>query len=448
MRSTGGTILSEKSSPASTAIAELIGEKTNVLDISDIIILSKSRDFLSLIARKLLDRSDFNSLIFTPIHSKKIKNSKIQFQDCNRNKECITKKLSYILESFISIKGNNVIDNFFSVETKTLHKKTASAILQAVKEGMLEMRINILSTTIRQQKDVINKVIFEKNSLLKDVSVEGINREQEQKISDKKLLEGKITNLEHELQKQKVTLELAQSKLEQTKNILKRKRVNTKDIDLVEKIANLSTDIRNLKRDIQALELSQGSLGVADKQILNQLKANLSAKERKLRSIKSQSKLTYTDTKFLTKKDVSSKDLNFEFKVAKSQVAKTIQRLTLLKDNRARMQIEIKENSKKIDEYSPVFEQIKLLKNKLSHLSLLASTITPDIKFDDEISPVRSFKRTTKVKVIIYSAFLTLFFIFIIITIRYLIDPRIYDEEELAKNFQDLDVIGQTPDFK
>jgi hypothetical protein len=70
------------------------------------------------------------------------------------------------------------------------------------------------------------------------------------------------------------------------------------------------------------------------------------------------------------------------------------------------------------------------------------------VVFDKEADPSREFKLTTKLKVILFASVLSVFVLIIVLTIRYLVDPKILDEEELKKTYKELDVIGKSPDFR
>lgn len=448
VKSIGFSIVKDQSSGASKTIASLMGEQVNYISYNDILLITKSHDFLVSISRKLIEHKDFNKFIFDSIMSKDIKTNAEIFGYCQKNITCIEKDIKGRIEGFFKIIENQVVDNYITIEVKTLDEETTNALTQAAQESLTELRIRSLTNVLGEQEKVIERLISEKNTSISNVNLEDIGKNIEIKKSDLSLLELKINDLEKELQKQKISLELSQSKLEQTKNVLKNEKVSSKDIDLVDKIKILSADILNLKRDIQAVELSQGELGSSDSAVLNQLKKNLSRKEDELNKAKSETRLTGADTEFFNRKDNFSNDLSFEYKVASSQVQKSVQRLKSLKEEKILKQKEIQDMEKRIEEFSPEFSQLKLLKNKLSQIVLLKSTISIDLIFDKEGSPTGRFKRTTKAKVLIYTFALVLFSLFSAIVLRYMLDSRIYDEYELKQNFQDLEIIGRTPKFK
>jgi hypothetical protein len=48
---------------------------------------------------------------------------------------------------------------------------------------------------------------------------------------------------------------------------------------------------------------------------------------------------------------------------------------------------------------------------------------------------------------IFVSIFFSCFLLLFVVILRYIFDGRIYDEYELKNNFEDLEIIGNTPDF-
>ena len=101
----------------------------------------------------------------------------------------------------------------------------------------------------------------------------------------------------------------------------------------------------------------------------------------------------------------------------------------------------------KFEEYKPSFEYLKLLEGKLVQIRLIESTVVSDIVFDNNASPVVGLKRSTKMKVFIVCTGFGIFLAFVYLIARYLLDSKIYDEDELKSNFNDLEIIGNTPDF-
>ena len=76
------------------------------------------------------------------------------------------------------------------------------------------------------------------------------------------------------------------------------------------------------------------------------------------------------------------------------------------------------------------------------------STVVSDLKFEHELGPKIVFKSLSKVKSFLYSIVLSLFLVLMVIILLYLLDDKIYDKYELERTFEDLSVIGNTPDFE
>jgi hypothetical protein len=238
--------------------------------------------------------------------------------------------------------------------------------------------------------------------------------------------------------------EITQTKYEQAKKVVR--GASESDQDTLEHLGQLSKKIKNLKQDIRALQLS--TQDGEDSLIIKKLKKDLYRKEKLYKRLKSKTHLTSVDQRFIQTKDKQSKSLEFEYKTSKKQVIRTQKELARLKQEQVSLISILEKNEAIIEKAKPTVEYIKLLSSKLMQLKVLESTLISDIIFDKKASTTSAFRRTTKIKVLLFATFISFFFTFMIIIIRYLSDPRIYDEYELQKTFSDLEVIGKTPEFK
>ena len=77
----------------------------------------------------------------------------------------------------------------------------------------------------------------------------------------------------------------------------------------------------------------------------------------------------------------------------------------------------------------------------------MASTMTSDLVFEEFSKGTREFRRSSLVKILMFSFLLTSFVYLFSILLRYLIDDRIYSEDDLKTYFTKLDFIGEVPSF-
>ena len=445
IQSTNLTFIIEDSNSPTKAIAKLVGEDTQNLTQSDVVAIGNSPDFIELLSSNLTKRKDFKLLSFDSLKTKKIRFNDQLYKTCNDNQECLTKKVSDSISGFFNLVPSAVIDRMLKLEVKTLTKVTSKSLLQEIRRTLKIFRVQTIKHSVVEQATVTNEIIERKYEEMENLDMAA---SKQQFIISKhalKNMELRVFEMEKAYQKQEISLNFSKSQVEQTKSMIK--NITDKDINLTSKVRIVDKKIKNLRRDIQALELSLEHLSENDKEILQKLKRDLRKKIKQRNKLKKQTKYSSTTKQFLDNKDESSNDFNFNYQVAKKQFDRTVKNLKKLREEKRTLQEKVKKNEVVILRNQPTYEYILLLEKKKLQLALLESTIISDITFDKKSSSVRAFRRTTKGKTFVFSLFISLFSVFVTTIVRYLFDPRIYDEYELQKNFQDLNVIGNTPDF-
>lgn len=439
------TFKKDDTNSPSEAIAKLVGEKSTQLESSDIIAITKSPDFKVLLSKNLSNDPRISKITFSNLKSKDIKLAEQEFSSCNENQSCVQNLIEKKVSNFFSLAQNDLIDKMMKLQVKTLTPLSSDVILDNVHKTLIEFRLSQIKRSIIEQKKISQQLISEKKEELKEIKYDEAVNQMAHDRSALDALSKSISNLESLYQRQKLDAEVTETQYQQTKKV--GNRTSEADKDTLEHIAQLSKKIKNLKADITALQISQGNISQEDSMIVDKLKNDLKNKQNRLKKLKSKSKVTFLDSKFIENKTQRSKNLEFEYKVSKKQIEKTKIQLKKMRKAKEKLISRIEYNDIILAKGKPTAEYIRLLSNKLMQLKILESTIISDIVFDTKPSPTKAYRRTTKIKVGIFSGFITLFILFFTIFLRYMLDPRIYDEYELQKTFEDLDVIGKTPEF-
>jgi len=443
------SIMKEDAQSASKSLAALIGEKTEDLTAIDILSISNSPDFSFAAAEKLIARDDFNILSFQDISDKRVLQNSELFKSCYEEKSCVTKKLSGQVRSLYNVTTLDPTGQFLLLEAKTLEPKSTMVLLDVLRDTLIEARIKRLQASIDSQRELTEKLIAQKKIEIDALNVTEAKSKVASYTNDLKMLNDRISSLEMNIQTSKEQEEMYTSRLEQTTKLVKGTNVTDNQINISTKIRRLEEEVRNMRSDISALELSSSTMQTADQQILKQLKQELELKSKELVEAKKLgSAKVESEVKYATDKNMSTTDLEFQAQVLKQQRQKTEARLAELKAKRDRIIDSMKVYESQLDKQLPVEKYLDILNNKLLQLSLMRSTVIPDVKFDMKPSGVDSFKRTSKPKVVFFALFMSIFILFIVTVVRYILDPRIYDEYELKKTFDDLEVIGKSPDFR
>jgi len=67
--------------------------------------------------------------------------------------------------------------------------------------------------------------------------------------------------------------------------------------------------------------------------------------------------------------------------------------------------------------------------------------------FEDFGREAREFRRSTIIKIFLFSSLMAGFFYILSILLRYFMDDKIYSEDDLKTYFANLDFIGEVPSF-
>jgi hypothetical protein len=428
------------------AIARIVGENQEGLNSAEIIGMFSSLDFIRKLAEDIYAHKNFEKIIFSSLVSKKRMTLEEQLQGCEGDSECSIKTIMALVSGLYHIEQDQNVMKKFVIKVKTLDKATTVFLLNLLEKTIQEERKGSIKHILLQQKNVMQDLSLKKRTDLKlqdPLELENKNRALKEEL---KQMTDRIQIVQGHYHSKKVELDLMESKLEQTKNTLK-KRFTQREVNLSRKAKALNKKIDKLRQDINAIEVSLADLSTEDQGIIVDLKNEMKAAQKELRAIPNYRKYIGSREDFLKKKDVNSNDITFEAQVKRRQFARIESELKSL-------QVKITEKSKlqkdieaRLDTIKPDLEYIKLLEKKLVQLTLLESTVVSDFVFSKNVTDVSTYKRTSRGKMLLFAGFVSFFLLFTVVLLRYLLDTKIYDEYELKKNFENLEVIGNTPDF-
>ena len=199
--------------------------------------------------------------------------------------------------------------------------------------------------------------------------------------------------------------------------------------------------------DLNALETMAEVDSTQDQLIIQQLKSEIKLKEQEIKALGEVERSYASVDSFLNKQDKSSSFDNFNYKVLQGEIKQTKSELEKLSSQKKAIESKRLYYADKLKNLQPSFTYLKILEEKWVQLELIKWTVVVDLEFDEHIGGTHRFKRTTLSKIIVFSAMISFFLVFIGILIRYVFDPRVYDVYEISKNFKGLDIIGNTPEF-
>ena len=438
--------IADEQDSATSAIASLLGEKTGSLSPSEVIGMIQSTDFLQKAAILLHENEKVMDLNFAGIIAEKPLKAEHLFKRCDGKKECEIVALRNVIGKFFMITEDRVVEKKFWVNVKTLDMTTTQVLTEVVIETVMEARKETIRHHISQQLKISEELVYNKKEEMKRIDLDALIQEKKKLEAKAQELNAKLASYNNFYHDQKLKLSYAETRLKETKDTIK-KKVSDSDKEKFKKKKNLEAKLDKIDADIEAIKLVSKNLSSRDSQILNQLEKDKKKTKREIASIGNLGRSVKNVMKFLDKKDSESDVTEFDYQVLKGQFVKVKKDYNKVLKEKNEVINKLSHYEKKIEELKPSFEYLKLLEQKIIQLKLVESTIVPDLVFDKERLPVSSFKRASKGKVVGFSFGISLFLLILSIFVRYLFDDRIYDETELSKSFEDLTIIGNTPDF-
>jgi hypothetical protein len=430
----------------SSAIASVLGEQTNTLTASEVVGIIGSLDFQQEFSKEVIKDKEFHELNITPLNSKEKVNLSTIVEACNGLESCIENRVRGIIFGFIRILPDRLVVNKYFVQVNTLDPDTTRFLLNKISDKIVRSRVSAirrnLDEQIRMSRELADtkRAELEKVDLkhLKDqvktykVSLDSINRKIERNNSFRQTL--------------KLELALAETQVNETKKVYK-DNIEADKLLTFQKRQRLELKVKKLEEDIAAIRSVSYSISSQDNVILTQLRDELKKAKRELSAMGTAGRKVSSDAKFILSKENESNYTEFDFKVKKEQYKKASVTYEELVKERDKTTVELSKLEGQLEDLQPSFEYLKLLEQKIIQLTLLNSTVVSDLVFENQLSSQSIFKKVNKSKIFLFAFSVSLTLLVVLISVLFLMDDRIYDQQELEKSFEDLTIIGNTPDF-
>jgi len=438
--------VSAESESASSAIASVIGEKTNGLNPTEVIGMTKSLDFQQEFAEKVYSHKSFQQLNLKSINQKGVFSMDVFLASCSGERECIYKKIRGRISGMIKIKEDRTVTNRYLLEALSRDTLTTRVLLEEAAEMIVGVRIRTIRHKIQEQIKISKELSAEKRDELEKVNLSTLKENKKKLESELNDLNFKIQSYSAFLSRLTMDLDFMETQLKETKRVAK-SGIKSSKIITFQKRKRLEDKVKRLESDIGAIKIVADRLSEQDEVILKQLKRDLTNTQVELKSMGNKGRGVSSEEKFLTKKEGEESFTEFDFKVKKEQLVKTQREMDSTQANKNIVLDKLSVLDASLEKIKPSFEYLKLLEQKVIQLNLLNSTVVGDLVFENEFGAEKVYKKVSRSKVILFSIGLILFFLVAIILTLYLLDDRIYDQFELEKSFDDLTIIGNTPDF-
>lgn len=429
------------------AIATLIGEKTGVMTEAQIIGMINSLDFQKHLADKVIAHPELYQLNLSPVNNKKSWDMDSHLASCQKDNQCMNVRLRGLIAGKVAILPDPNIENHFILRVTTLDEKSTNILLEETSKLIIDTRVSSIKKQLSDQLSVSKSLKIEKEKELSDIDYDKLLGQKRNIAQDLKATNVRLNSLYNDYRRTKEKLSLMETRYVETK------RVASSDVTLNDKAAfearkKLEKKIKNLKSDIWAVEKSTDKKTAQDNAIIAQLQKDLAKAKRDLKKMGARGRRSVASQgNYLNQKTDESNYVEFDYNVMKKQYVTMKKDYKALNVKKDKLSNELNAVAAKVDKLEPTMEYIKLITSKIMQLTLLESTVISDLVFEKEFGGTRVFKKTTKSKVIIFSLVLATFLVMVCIILRYLFDDRIFDRVELEKSFEELSIIGNTPDF-
>jgi hypothetical protein len=443
----GFKYISEGSNSPTSMIFSMLGEKTSKLDPTEIISYGSSVDFQYKVADEILESSELRKLNFNSINSKEISTFDEIFADCKDSKECRRDKIARIIGSFYNVKMDTDIIDRYHLIVRTLDHRTTDTLVKIISKTIDEDRLKQIRYFVTSQVKISEELLSKKKNEVNMSFVKGMVNEKARLLVKIDALHNRTDAIRRIYYSDRTKLNKLETERSQTKKILARSnKASNNELFKVVEAKKLKQKNRQLRDDIASIKTSFSSADVSGSDIIGKLKNELEVNERRLASIGDVASATLNED-FAASKENKQMNTEHNYNVSIKQFNMTkVEFEKLNKDFeetvKKKADIEIK-----LLDHQPNLQLIKLLEQKLVQLKLAESTIVSDLIFDSFQSELSSYKKIAKTKMIFVSIFFSCFLLLFVIILRYIFDGRIYDEYELKNNFEDLEIIGNTPDF-
>ncbi len=429
------------------SLGALLGGNESSVSSAEIIQSARSITMYQKLAEKLYLHPHFKDLNYNKIGAKEPQIFSRLFSGCGENKACFINKLRGYLPALYSVKVNSTISTKYNLHVKSLDFQTTKILKETIPQVLRAYRLKIIKDSLLEQMRISEELILKKQKELTEGELSKVVILVQRNDEELKDINLKLALSFSAFNSAKSKLEQAKIYFNETEKTIK-KRVSGKALARSKRIRFLKNEIQEIRENISSMLAIADGPSSPEIEITKELKRELRRKRRELKKIdiKRGRSVTSMD-RFLESKDITSSGNEFNYTVARKQFEgieinhhELLEKKSLIMTRREGL---LKDQEKTL----PSFEILKVLQAKLMQLKLIESTTISDLVFDDISPGINKVKTKTKEKMILFSFAISLFLTLFLIITRYLLDVRIYDEYELKMNFEDLEIIGNTPDF-
>lgn len=432
--------------PAMKMLSAFTGDSKDNQKAHQILGLRKSMDFSRRVATRLMNNEAFLNMRFDLNYfgDNTLKAREI-VKKCGGKDECVHRLLVELIPSFYEIFDRDRAGVTFTVEAKASDELTAQVIIKELQESIQEFRISTLKSTIAQQEKTNLEILAIKQKEMQEAQFY-------QHLEEKDLIDSQLKDINDRIDvhskifaEVKSTVASLESRVERSRAVVG-KKVGIDQIEREKRRSELKERIEKLNKDLNALEISNFEYSEKDKQVITNLKNELAEKKKTLNRLGHGNGSSSMDS-FIKSSEEKINSTELEYKVAKDQY----EALNEAYEQYVAEKNELLEKKAKADQVmerlAPTAKFVKELTAKVDQLLMLKTTVVSDMRFDIYPKPPEESKKIGKILIVAYTVLLYGLLAIMTLSIAFLLDDKIYDEDDLIAMDTELKVIGVAPKY-
>lgn len=429
----------------STELSDLLPlDNANIVTLEELNITLSSSTFLKSYAEIATLDSNIDNLDFGNLQSRKsLPGSEIR-KICNNDDLCIVNRLAPILRESFSIEMGPT-SNRFKLTASAIESNTAHALAGFLVKAIELDRIKVRQYMVLKEIKSVASLIGESRSMMKTMGGFAALEEQEKLQNNIADLKERIRMLQYNSSVEVANETTLEAKVVEGNKAIKNDGTPENEYELFLKHKSRLSDIKvNLNN---LTHVPEDKRSASDKLIIAQL---LEEQERLLAILPSGEALKAMELKttFKKKQQENSGSVEFDYSVSKSKISRLTEEYEISKEKLNRL-VQMKLlNESKVDGMKSDLEFLKNLETKQMSLKLLNATMTSDLIFEDVNQQVEQFRKASFYKVLFFCFSITAFLYLFTLVVRYVMDDKIYGEEDIRMYLKDLDFVGEAPAFE
>jgi hypothetical protein len=420
-------------------------ESTSTVNIGELNSMISSYTFAKSMSSQIVSQANFKNLNFGSILTGDKVLGKDILQKCKMDLTCASDKLTNYIGSLYTIE-QGLTEDRFKLVINSLDEATSLYVAGALSKTIDKARIEVRQYMVVKEINSVTKLIDESRLGLQKENAFFLIEEVERNSQVIEELKEKMKILQSSLSNEIANLNSLEAKVGENQRVLKSK----KNIDSYSKSKYKATQqkISDLRSNILSFSnVAEASRSPADSTILEQLKAEI-VKLEKILPEEELLKNQEMEDAFGDQQKSKENDLNFEYLVSKNKVDKLENDYEETKTTLDDLQKDKIAKEADVNRYKSEIDFLKNLESKHLSLKLLSSTMTSDLQFEESGNSVAQVRKSSPIKVFFFASFLALFVLLLSLVFRYLVDDRIYSEDDIAPYLKNLDFFGEAPSFE